>query len=80
MTIELLNQVTRSQIQNLHPLTKRELIKYFRNQLTIIIGNADLITGGKLSEAEVISAALAIAKTGRQWQAELQGLFAEREQ
>lgn len=76
MTIAMFNAVTREQLSRLHPLTRQEFMAHAKNQICAITLHADNIAAGR---GDSISAALAIAKCARKWQADLEQLFGDTE-
>jgi hypothetical protein len=77
MTVDMLHKVTLGDLARLHPLTKRELIAYLRNQIQIITGNSELIVDAWRNDEDG-ELAKQTARSARKFLGELEVLFAER--
>lgn len=73
MTVAMMGDGTRAELRGLTPETKAELLAWMRNQLAIVIGNADMIADG--SSVDDSGRAHAIAITARKFSRELDQLF-----
>lgn len=78
MTMDQLNILSKRQLAGMNPSTKSEFMAYVRNQMFVILGNAEAMIDDPVSTSDVRHS-LAIQSASRKMLRELETLFKEAE-